>query len=416
MLREVAAAHEATALRSHQEASARWRAAWQPAEVEPADPAEMREWLGRREAILRLNAGVAEADNKAGLLARRHDAAWSPLAALLPAEAAAAGGRLAALVRAAGIVCAEREAAEQATARAATALKAAEEAAARTKRSLDAAEKDAAEWRSGWARTVAGLGLAADAAAADGKLALELWQQVETASAHWRTANLRVAEMAAAIETFADDAAQTALRAAAELADLPAEECAAALARRLADARAAAQDREKLAEQRTRLNAAIQRSADEVDRAEQALTVLRNLAGAADDAQLQQAIAEDAHHAVLAAEIAARTAELHKLDDGSSRSELDAQAADCDLDALPDRIAAIDVRLAAIGASQVARAVRLAELRAALHRMEQGQDAAGAAQAMHDAMAETEEIAARYARLRLAHMLLRAGIDRFRAQ
>jgi len=48
--------------------------------------------------------------------------------------------------------------------------------------------------------------------------------------------------------------------------------------------------------------------------------------------------------------------------------------------------------------------------------MEAGRDAAGAAQDMHTTLADIDDIVGRYVPLRMAHILLRAGIDRFRRQ
>jgi uncharacterized protein YhaN len=58
----------------------------------------------------------------------------------------------------------------------------------------------------------------------------------------------------------------------------------------------------------------------------------------------------------------------------------------------------------------------MTELKQALAAMEQGHDAAGAAQDMETALADIDDIAGRYVTVRLAHVLLRAGIERFRRQ
>jgi uncharacterized protein YhaN len=56
------------------------------------------------------------------------------------------------------------------------------------------------------------------------------------------------------------------------------------------------------------------------------------------------------------------------------------------------------------------------EVEGRVSAMERGQDAAEASQRMQDAAADAQEIATRYVRLRLAHTLLRAGLDRFRRE
>jgi uncharacterized protein YhaN len=87
-----------------------------------------------------------------------------------------------------------------------------------------------------------------------------------------------------------------------------------------------------------------------------------------------------------------------------------------DLDELPGRLDDIDSRTRAIAADNAAAADRLAELRLNLAALQAGRDAAGAAQDMADALTDIDDIAARYVRTRLAHTLLRAGIEKFRRQ
>lgn len=415
-LRRAAAEAAERARQAHELAVAEWQAAWRPAGIVPQDPAAMREWLAARKDVLKLKRDAEDAREREWALARRHDAAWAALATLLPAEAAAAGGQITALLRTADRLAGEREAARRAIDAAAERLKTAQENADKAQRDRDRAEQDLAEWRAGWVATIGALRLPVETPPADAQVALDLWSRIESAAGQWQIARQRVGDMARTIEAFAAQSAATARRAAPDLADQPPHEQVRQLTSRLGQAREAQSERRRLT---TELKSVRERQATlskQVDAAEDALAGLRALAQAEDDTALQAAIERAARHSALSREIEQRTAELRGQDDGRSRGELEAEAAGCDIDTLRDRIDAIDQRLSEIADRRTARALRRAEVEGALADMERGRDAAAAAQDMRDARAEIDDIAARYVRLRLAQMLLTAAIDRIRAQ
>ena len=415
-LRGTALAAEIAARAAAEAAAARWAALWAPSGLVPLDPAAMREWRARRDDVVTKLAAVRNAERALGAVAARHEAAWAALAALLPDEAAAAEGRLAALLRAAERVCGERERQQAALAEARRSVAEAQARVDRQARAQAALAEEAAAWQAGWAAAAGGLGLPPGASAEAGKAALELWNAVERATLAWNETNARIAEMTHDIDAFAAATAALADRIAPDLAETAPQEAVRALADRLAAVRAAAGRRQDLRAELARLQAAIAAREAERDGAARALAVLRGLAAVEDDGALQAAIARAATDADLRRQIDERFTELARLDDGKSMAALDAEAAGVDLDALPARLEAIDARLRAIAEEGAAQAARLATLAATLQEMEAGRDAAGAAQAMHDARSEMDDIVVRYARLRLAQTLLRAGIDRFRRQ
>ena len=325
-----------------------------------------------------------------------------------------AGGRLADLLRNAVLICAGREQADAAHAKArADAQQARVDAdkAAQTRATLDA---ERAAWLVKWAPVAAALGLPGEASAEDGRQALELWNAIEQDMGKWRDAEERVAQMSLSIDGFVSAAADLAHRLAPELADADPHDAVRTFAARLAATRAAAAEHARKTKERADINERVARAAAAHDAAEATLDGLRRLANAADDAGLQAAIARAAEHAALSRQITERENELARED--RSLADLAVDADGIDLDSLPGRLAEIEERLRAIADENAACAAQLTELRAALRAMEQGRDAAGAAQDMQNALVEIDDIAARYVRLRIAHTLLRAGIDRFRRQ
>ncbi len=398
---------------AHETARAAWEALWSEAGIAPQAPAIMREWLGRRDGVLAQRARLAEAATRRATLAARHAAARAALAALLPEGAS---GSVAGLLAAAERLCAARDGEAETWRKARSAVETARSAAEKAARALGKAESDLAAWATEWARAAASLGLAADAAPDSGKLALDLWSGIEREFRACQTATDRIAQMTSAIDAFGTDAAAIAARVAPDLAGIDPQEMVRVLAARLATARNAAAERAKLIDERDKLLRSIGDLTAKRDAAQGQLAVLHALAGTADDTALRDAITRAAAHAGLAARIADREAELRRLDDGKSLPQLEAEAEGIDLDTLPGRISEIETRLRALAAEDAGDVERLAEVRLHLAAMQAGRDAAGAAQDMADSLAEIDDIAARYVRTRIAHTLLRAGIDKFRRQ
>jgi uncharacterized protein YhaN len=407
-----AALEEAAARQA--DAQAAWQALWQQAGVAPGDPASMREWRARRDTVLTC---LRDADRKAAALGRlraRRDAAREHLAAVLPDAAPQPG--LAPLLRAAER---RRQAHEDTQRRHEDAARAVAEAERRlgsieTRRAALAGKTLA--WRAAWSPISASLGLPPDTGAEAGADALGIWTELDRHEAAWRTAGNRVEAMTADIEAFAARAKACVAACAPDLAAETMDSAVRALATRLAASRAAAAKRAELDARMGARGVRLKTLEADLAAAEDSLLALRALAGAADDAALQDAIARARAAAALALTIGEREAELRRLDDGLSVAALAAEAGREPPELLPARIEAIDARRRAIAAENEAFAKTLMEVEGKLAAMERGLDAAEASQRMQDAAAEAQEIATRYVRLRLAHTLLRAGLDRFRRE
>ncbi len=390
-----------------------WQAMWRDADIAPLAPPAMREWRARCDGVITQGQRHVEAARHLAEVIARHAAARASLASVLPAPEA---GAVAPLLAAAERTLALCEAAARTRQDARAAAESSGANLERAGRALAKADAEIAEWATGWSGAAAALGLLADTAPEAGTVALALWRDVETVYRDWRSATDRIARMTQTIAAFNAEAAAIARHTAPDLADLDVHDAIRTLASRLEKCRAAAAERDKLTAERRRLEDAAAQATAKLQAAQADLATLHALAQTETDAGLQDAIARAVRHAALTAEIGVRETELHGFDDGKSLAELTTEAEGADLDTLPGRIADLDDRLRTIGTETTATADRLAELRHTLAAMQQGHDAAGAAQEMEDALAEIDEIAGRYVRTRLAHTLLRAGIDRFRRQ
>jgi len=114
------------------------------------------------------------------------------------------------------------------------------------------------------------------------------------------------------------------------------------------------------------------------------------------------------------AAIADFSAALLAQGDGQAEAGLREEAAGTEPDAAAARLAEIEGELAALGDRREQLSSERTTAEAAMARMRDGHDAASKAQEAEDALAEARAHAERYARLHIARILLRAGIDRFR--
>ena len=139
--------------------------------------------------------------------------------------------------------------------------------------------------------------------------------------------------------------------------------------------------------------------------------------GVKDNLALERATERARQRDAVTGTIAHAEQALVTLGDGMVEAALCAEATQIDPDAVVGRHAEIENQLATLGERRE-EPEGLADLRseAVLTEMRQGHDAAAMAQQAEDALAEARDAAERYARLHVARVLLRAGIDRFRKE
>jgi chromosome segregation protein len=196
--------------------------------------------------------------------------------------------------------------------------------------------------------------------------------------------------------------------------DEPPSVIAARLARRLADARKVASDAADLTKRIAVHETAAADSAQRIRIAEAELDALRTIAGTADDAELERAIERARNRDRVADSIARLGQTLLAQGDGHAEAALRDEAGRIDSDAAVARLAEIDTELAALGERREQLSADRTKADAALASMRDGRDAAAKAQEAEDALADARAHAERYARLHVARVLLRAGIERFR--
>ncbi len=389
-----------------------WRRLWAACGMVPVAPSGMEQWLRARAGTLKLEAEARALQEQRDQLQQRRAAALTALRPLLPPGDNAE--TLAALLRRADVACSEIEA--QLTAHAERVHTLARETAALP--DLEDAEAKAGEaletWRATWAQAVAPLGLPPDCPIAAAEAALSAWSRIAEAAPALQTAAQRVERMNAAIDSFAAAVHAICTTLGEPAGEEPAATVAARLIRRLADARQAETSASDLLE-RIRAHCVTARSAEVATQAaETALAALRRRANADDDLGLELAIQRAQVRDRVVEQATDLAKQLTDQGDGIDEALLREEAEGSDPDKAAARIKAIDFDLAELGTQRETLSAESTRLEAALACMREGQDAASAAQDARHALAEAGAAAERYARLHVARVLLRSGIERFR--
>ncbi|WP_437286323.1 AAA family ATPase [Sorangium sp. So ce406] len=424
------AAERAALARRAEEAEAAWVELWRPAGVAPRSPEEMRGWLGRYAGLTatvdRLRAAEAEAE---ALRARMQAHAAELHAAIQGARAGLpltgapddAAARLPALV----------EAAEQELAAIELAARERRELLRERKeleRELEDLERERAEharaleaWRAEWEDSVRLLGLPGDAATDEATAILDelgaLFRKADSA-AHERR---RVRGMERDALAFAADVAELASRHATDLAALPADQAADQLVKRHHKARADLRERgeiaRSLADKRRELDQQeARRAAAEARLAKllEAAAVARTGDAAADLAALSVAEERSREARRLDRELVENEGKLLEAGEGAGVAALEQETAGVERDALALELDRTEERLAALEDERRRIDRALGSLEQEREHLRATVGAAEAAVEAQICLSHLRGEVRRYARARLAAVLLEREIERYR--
>ena len=396
------------------EAEATWRALWAPTGLEPLAPPAMTEWRRARAEILRRAEDAAATRRQRDDLAARRDVARTALAGLLP-DVPPQETLSVVLLRAETACAGEEAKVTEYTLRKKT-LGDAEARLPELQQSMNAAAAAMDAWHQDWSNAIVVLGLPADASIDTTEAALDAWARIAEAGPAWRTDEGRIAAMNASIEAFNAAAHAMLAQLGEAVTDEPAPVIAARLSRRLAGARKAASDADELMKQIVVRQQAAANATNAMAGADAELEMLRRLAGVTDNPALEQAIERALQRDAAVGTISRAEQALLTQGDGISETALLVEATWVDPDAVVGRLAEIGTHLATLGEQREELSAHRTRAEALLTDLTQGHDAAAMAQQAEDALAVARDAAERYARLHVARVLLRSGIDRFRKE
>lgn len=405
-------------LRRREAVEAEWRAAWVPAGFEPGRPREMRAWLGGRDRLAAAAALVANARDEADAQAEAVDDARRELAGGLERLGEPAGR--------------EDETLEERTERAQGVADAIAAAASRradlekrvadierrlpSKRALaDQAADRLATWQAEWALALAPLGMPVqttpDEAEAVVATLTDLLEQARAA----RLGSERAGKIRQDMERFEADVDAFARRAAADLSGKPAAEAVSVLTRRLDKARADQATRNQLVERAGTLDAEIHEAGRRRAQAQDALGALCVEAGGVAPQDLEACEQRSRAASDAEAERAEVEARLAEAGGGLPLDEVIRQADAVDGDSLPGQIAEIAAALEDLEHRRDGVQKSLGGLEEKMAALLHGRPAAEDAQEASGVLTQVREGVERYLPLKLASLVLRREVERYRA-
>jgi uncharacterized protein YhaN len=346
------------------EAAERWRALWAPCGVPARPPDEMRAWLSGHAAAIEAIDGLraAEADERRARIEERE--------------------RL-------------------------------EAAASKTAREHDSATSALEAWRGEWRAATASLGVGEAPGVEEVEAAIDKTTALSRALGAIDKERRRVQALEDETRAIEAEIERLVARHAPDLGGAPSGEAGAKLLDRHARARARRDERTRLEEQLADKRAARE---EQEDRAARATARLSELMAAARAASLEALAAAEETSALarkLRGELEAREAQLLEQAEGASLEALAAEAAATSPEAVVSRLDDIDVRVAELANEIEAIDQDIGRSQAGLLKFD-GAGAYEAAVEAQEALARVRAHAERYARVRLAELVLSRVIERYR--
>jgi uncharacterized protein YhaN len=361
---ECAREAEALALRAAA-AEAKWREVWAPSGVPARSPEEMRAWLSAHASAVEAIDGLraAEADEARARTEERE-------------RLLAAAGKCA--------------------------------------REHDAAEAALAAWRREWSLATAGLGLGEAPGVEEALAAIETTTALGRVVAAIEKEQRRVQALDKETREIEAEIARLVALHAPDLAGAPPAEAGAKLIDRHARARAKRDERVRLEEQLAEKRAARE---EEEERAARAAARIRELMAAAKVDSVEALAGAEEKSALarkLALDLEQREAQLMEQAEGAPLEALEAEAAATSPEAVVARLDDIDARVAELADEIKAIDQDIGRTQAGLSKFDGEAAAYEAAVEAQEQLARVRAQAERYARVRLAELVLSRVIERYR--
>lgn len=399
-----------------------WASLWQDTGVDAGGPADMREWMARKDQVLgkyqaARTARSAEQDAAAeDRQAREHllraaaalgiddagDLATPALRERVTVVLEAAAERWAAVVENRRVLADRREEAGQ------------------RRDELVRVEAELAVWRERWTSDVPALGLSPDASAAEADEALSVWQEIETKREGLLQTETRLSDMRDVIATYEADVASLMEDLGDAAADFVNEQDCAALVpllrNRLDDAQRLqariddAQARIRKAEDDHRT------AAERLQVADRELASLRQTHGLERDADVPALARASDDRRSLTESLRKERLDLSTAGDGLDEAVLREAAGSLGADDVVAGISRVGDEITRQQQDVQAATQSLTEAEGELRRMGDRVGAGTAAQAANDAAAEMSDQIERWLRLRAANIILNRAVERYREQ
>jgi uncharacterized protein YhaN len=424
-----------------EETRTRWHALWEPLGISPLSPREMRGWLQARQAVVQRAADAQARRAELEELQSRSALHRAAIARALGAVEARSDEReqepapAFSLQPSAFSLQETRDRAEAVVARLARAASRRDEliqSAGQLKRQLESARAQVQAvadrlrgWREAWARAVAPLGLPTEATPEQADAVLEQASSLAARIKEARETQARIESFERETGQFAGEVkalchhvaaesgpAATADRSEADPAMITAT--AMELIQRLATARQAADRRDALRIRREQELAGARSACHDRETAERRLDALCREAGCASPDDLPAAERASLAARQLQVRIQELDQQLGRLCGNEPLEAFRQSAMAVDVDRIPDRIAGLAAEIDRLDAERARLNQELGHRRSELARMDGEGRAAEANERVEHLKSRLTHEVEEYARLRLAAVVLREAIERYR--
>jgi uncharacterized protein YhaN len=394
-----------------------WRELWQPVGITPSSPREMRAWLDRHGKLMQRAERVREHRHQLTRLddrLREHRLALrQALTRLGVCDVAADDTFNTLLARGEALVEAIDEAARQ--------RRELQRQLAISEHDLEGARRDRheaaellARWQRDWTAAVASLGLDGQALPVEAHAVLEALDELLQRQDEVDSLAQRIASIDRDAEVFAQEVKHFVAQVAPDLMETPVEQAVAQLHARLVRSQTDAARKAELDKQIATQEAALQTAQLTIERTSARLQALCRQAGCSHPDELSAAEARSAQIRQWQRELAVLEAQLLEQAAGATLDHLLQEAEAIDADALPLQLADLARRRQELEGRRSSLDQTIGRERTILGQMDGSARAAEAAEMAHALLAELRDGVERYVRLRLAALLLRRQIERYR--
>lgn len=394
-----------------------WSALWQPLGIDPHPPREMRAWLRMYEALLSQAHAIRAQREQLAALEQKMTESRRELSSGLPAlgePAMVDGESLQALLDRCQDVVNRVTEAESSRQGLQKLLDAVEKERDQARAAARIAEDELRRWRTQWSEAMAQLGLGTDASPSQANTVLDrlrdLFDKLDKADSHAR----RIEGIDDDSRRFSEDVAALAARLAPELVRCPADHAAIELNARLKDARAAHASQEALHRQRAAAAEKLAAARASISACRARLDVMCREARCANVEELAEAERRSARRRDLEEKIKQTEEQILGLSAGASLAEFLAEAEAVDPDALAEHIAQAQGQIDDLDKEKSHLDQTIGAESKELARMDGSAQAAAANEQVQCLVARISTDAERYACLRLAAVVLREAIERYR--
>jgi uncharacterized protein YhaN len=386
-------------------------------EVELRTPAELRGWLRQREQAVQLLEKVEEISRNLEPLEQTFKTKLAAIRQILDEMGepiSRSHVELNDLLEEADAVINRHDNLAQKRAKLETKLATARTELAAAELSLRTADADLAAWRSEWSIMMARIGLEADATPEQAEIFLSKINELLEKLTDRRTHQSRIRGIDRDAEEFARDVKTLAARIARDLIGRPTSELARELAQRLRNAQADAKQSSTFGQQRRREEEALRAAETQHEQARVCLERLCGEAKCTDFGELVEAERRSQNFVRLEVARAACEEQLIAAAAGADLATFCHQVEQADPDTLDASIEELEAKITAQEEELRTLDQTIGTERGELARMDGSDRAAQAAEDVQTLLARLQGDVARFATLKLATVVMRRGIERYR--